>query len=69
MCFLRARPLPFIVVCCQIGPTISLQSEGLSDHVRQTQLSRVVIGPRSPNDPTGHGCSPTESNDDVLAIR
>ena len=65
----RARALPIAWLHCQIGPAINRQSEGLSDHGCQTQLSRVAVGSRSTIVATGLGCSPTESNDVVPAIR
>ncbi len=69
MWLVRARALPTAVVHCQIGPPINRQSEGLSDHGCQTQLSRIAVGSRSTIVAAGVGCSPTESNDVVPAIR
>ncbi len=65
----RARALPIAVAHCQIGPPIKRQSEGLSDHGRQTQLSRLAVRSWSTIVAAGVGCSPTESNDVVPAIR
>ena len=69
MWLVRAQALPIAVAHCQIGPPSKRQSEGLSDHGRQTQLSRIAVGSRSTIVAAGLGCSPTESNDVVPAIR